>query len=54
MSLVEIYEMNLLSLVNPWLDNNYPKQTNVLQCHKNFLVEEVNTALSVSSHSAVL
>jgi hypothetical protein len=29
--LIVNYEMNLLSLVSPWLDNNYPIQTKMLQ-----------------------
>jgi len=35
-SLVGIYETNLLSLVSPWLDNNYHKQKKVLQCREIF------------------
>ena len=35
-SLIEIDETNLLSLVSPWLDNNYHKQMKVLQCHEIF------------------
>ena len=35
-SLVEMYELNLLSLISPWFDNNYHKQTKVLQCHEIF------------------
>ena len=37
-SLVEIYKMNLLSLVRLQLDNNYHKQTKVLQCCKIFYI----------------
>ena len=33
-SLVEIDETNLLNLVSLWSDNNYHKQTKVLQCHQ--------------------
>jgi len=35
--------MNLLSLVSPWLDNNYHKQIKVLQCHKIFSLRKLNT-----------
>jgi len=35
-SLVEIYETHFLSLVSPWLDNNYHKQTKVLQYREIF------------------
>ena len=34
--MVGIDETNLLSLVSPWLDNNYHKQTKMLQCREIF------------------
>jgi len=42
--LVEFYETNLLSLVRPWLDNNYHKQTKSTTVSRNLFVHELNRA----------
>ena len=40
-SLVKIYEINILSLLSLWLDNNYYKQIKILQYRKIFTSENM-------------
>ena len=48
--MVGIDETNLLSLVSPWVNNNYHKQTKVLHTSQKFSLPELNKA-QVHAHS---